>query len=188
MRTLMLWIIIAVFSCSGIRADDGKVTATHIAVSPNNEYIAITRSHAHGDTVAIVDAKTGDVEYDHAAFPAIKVAWAKDATSLAICEHIAGGSQVVVLSRIKSGWVRKEYDPPNIDNAAEGRPRYSVNQMRDTGRVWRISYLTLPQDRSSQSLKFSIVSFSIEHQSGNITGLSEVELSAKAGLRVKTIK
>lgn len=122
-------------------ADTGQIEVTDISVAPNRSYIAVVKSQNNGDTITILDPKTGKIDYEHVTLPVIRVIWSKDAESLAICEHVAGGSQVVILSHSGSGWVRTEYDPPPSDDNAEGIQKYGVIQMSDTGKSWRVRYL-----------------------------------------------
>jgi len=187
MKILTVCYLILISRCGATGLLEKNLSISDVSVSPNKLFIAVSKKSSESDFLTILSSETNDLVYDKRVFPIFKIAWANDSKSLGICEHIAGGSQFVVLRSTNGAWDRTEFNPPLPKILLGERRKCSVINMVDKGQYWRVNLLIRKDKATNNSVYYSIVDVNIYHRSNKLIVSKVRPISIKESSRIKTL-
>src|SRR5438552_2196079 len=99
--------------------------------SPNNKFVAVY----HPDQIEIIDADTGQLYDSFSVLPVYALKWTGDSKTLAVVQHIAHGSEAVLVHFNGTKWEKLLIPPPG-----EGYTDYAVVSVEPEYNLVRLSY------------------------------------------------
>ena len=159
-------------------------------VSPNKKFVAELvegKQPTHSfDRLMITDSETKKSSYVELFTPLYAWAWTDDSKTIATVEHIAGGSESVLLHYEDGQWHRHEVELP--DNLAENSHYGVVYQQLDDGKV-TVTYKVEYDPGDGSKRKYLLYKLAVDAATGKVIQvLLALKISSGKYLRLPLFK
>ena len=176
---VIAWVLILVF---GLRI---SASCAEIQASPDKAYKAVSDDSGH--TISVFAIPSNRLMTEMGVLGVLKMEWAKNSKVLIVYDHLAGGSEVKVLSLRDGQWIRTDYDPESLlaGGSSQGS-HYGVIGVEDEGSTLHIKYLVYQRQRDA-AITYSVIEFDVIPPSEKILNIKNRKISEDEGDKIRTI-
>jgi hypothetical protein len=149
-----------------------EIEAGHSVSSPDGRFTAELTNDTQGN-LHIKSNVTGDVYRIEVFRPLYSLEWTEDSQTVVTIEHLAGGSQAVLIHFDGHKWSRFEVDPTH---APPPYHHYAVIKQGIGRNAVKLTYKVTDEKGNGIVTKFYVCSFNVDPQSRSITNVQTREI------------
>ena len=179
---VILPIFVIVLINTYVLANDKVIEVGKQFVSPDGRFTVHLDTNDHEYRFAIHDNETGQSD-NSIVMPTILHAlkWTGDSETIATVEHLAGGSLAGIIRFKNNHWVQSDIEPPE-----SGRGSYEIIKWKVGEKFINLTYKVAHEKENGEKTGFSLCSFDLSPETGNISNVKILSLKEDAYRAVKS--
>jgi hypothetical protein len=161
-------------------------TRGQTSASPNGRYEATVKfdKSEQIETIDVTSQDSKKLLFETKSLPVVRMKWSTVSNFLLIYGHLAGGSDLKVITQKDGKWLRIDCDPP-LDDLEDANMHYGVVEVIELGSEgkFRVSYLLGIRGTP----KYYVIKYDLSLLDNKISNIKKQQISTEERDAIKTV-